>query len=154
MVAKDVQTGDRVACVDQPNPQKQLPQGPVARIIRTPEQRRPIRRHSSPVHAKPHMIKQWRPIAVITSQTRITSMSVSVRQQLIARSDANPQRSPPQAGIGSHARPLELLGAPPRRDVTYLSDAARALSGPQAARVATFPGPGEVFSGNRIDTRA
>ncbi|MHC5068119.1 MAG: hypothetical protein ACYTF0_05985 [Planctomycetota bacterium] len=81
-------------------------------------------------------------------------MSVSVRQQLIARSDANPRRTPPTAGVSSHARPLDLLGAKPHKDIVYISDAARALSGPDAARLATFPGPGEIFTGSRIDTRA
>jgi len=71
----------------------------------------------------------------------LEGMSVAVRN--LVQSAADPRAMSPthSARVPSIAAPLDLLGARPHTDVAYLSPAARALAGPEAAAIRAFEPP-------------
>lgn len=68
-------------------------------------------------------------------------MTTSVRQQLMSKTNPRADSATRSASPQRVAGPIDLLGAPPRTDVTHLSSAARALASTEAAQVAAFPPP-------------
>jgi hypothetical protein len=62
-------------------------------------------------------------------------MELRHRPDLLARIDPTFRQPKAQTSPGSQARPQELLGVAPAAEVTWFSERARALLGPQAAAI-------------------
>lgn len=81
-------------------------------------------------------------------------MSVSVRQLINQRIDPVYRPQPRPAGAPSIAGPQDLLGAPPRRQVDYQTDTARALLSAEAAQLEVDYSLPPPVSGGRFDATA